>query len=90
MKLAKTITVPQTSLGGATNRYLVDDKGYELIVRTSSFADFANNPLPQGSGKIRGILTRFNNDYQLFVRTAADVDMTGERSTVKYIRYWSP
>ena len=72
-------------LGGATNRYLVDDKGYELIVRTSSFADFANNPLPEGSGKIRGVLSRFNNDYQLFVRTAADVDMTGERSTLNIL-----
>ena len=72
-------------LGGATNRYLVDDKGYELIVRTSSFADFANNPLPQGSGKIRGILTRYNDDYQLFVRTEADVDMKGDRSTVNIL-----
>ncbi len=72
-------------LGGATNRYLVDDEGYELIVRTSSFADFANDRLPEGSGKIRGILSRFNNDYQLFVRTAADVDMTGERSTLNIL-----
>lgn len=72
-------------LGGATNRYIVDDKGYELIVRTSSFADFANNPLPEGSGKIRGILTRYNDDYQLFVRTAADVDMTGDRSTINIL-----
>ena len=72
-------------LGGATNRYLVDEKGYELIVRTSSFADFANNPLPQGSGKIRGILTRYNDDYQLFVRTEADVDMKGDRSTVNIL-----
>ncbi len=68
-------------LGGATNRYIVDDKGYEIIVRTSSFADFANNPLPDGSGKIRGILTRFNDDYQLFMRSESDISMSGDRST---------
>ena len=68
-------------LGGATNRYIVDDKGYEIIVRTSSFADFANNSLPDGSGKIRGILTRFNDDYQLFIRSESDITMSGDRST---------
>ncbi len=68
-------------LGGATNRYIVDDKGYEIIVRTSSFADFANNPLPEGSGKIRGILTRYNDDYQLFMRSESDISMSGDRST---------
>ena len=68
-------------LGGATNRYIVDDKGYEIIVRTSSFADFANNSLPDGSGKIRGILTRFNDDYQLFMRSESDISMSGDRST---------
>ena len=32
-------------LGGATNRIIVDELGYEVIVRTSSYSDFANNPL---------------------------------------------
>ena len=72
-------------LGGATNRYIVDDKGYEIIVRTSSFADFANNPLPEGSGKIRGILTRYNDDYQLFMRSESDVNMSGDRSTANIL-----
>lgn len=72
-------------LGGATNRYIIDDKGYELIVRTSSFADFALTSLPEGNGKIRGVLTRYNSDYQLFLRTEEDVDMTGERSTINIL-----
>ena len=72
-------------LGGATNRYIVDDKGYEIIVRTSSFADFANNPLPEGNGTIRGILTRYNDDFQLFMRSEDDVNMTSARSTVNII-----
>ena len=72
-------------LGGATNRYIVDDKGYEIIVRTSSFAEFANNVLPDGNGTIRGILTRYNEDYQLFMRSIDDVNMSGARSTVNII-----
>ena len=72
-------------LGGATNRYIVDDKGYEIIVRTSSFADFANNPLPEGNGTIRGILTRYNDDFQLFMRSEDDVNMSSARSTVNII-----
>ena len=69
-------------LGGATNRIIVDELGYEVIVRTSSYSDFANNPLPNGKGKIRGVLTRFNSDYQLFMRTENDISMDEERTSI--------
>ncbi len=69
-------------LGGATNRIIVDELGYEVIVRTSSYSDFANNPLPVGKGKIRGVLTRFNSDYQLFMRTENDISMDEERTSI--------
>ena len=69
-------------LGGATNRIIVDELGYEVIVRTSSYSDFANNPLPTGKGKIRGVLTRFNTDYQLFMRTENDISMNEPRSSI--------
>ena len=69
-------------LGGATNRVIVDGLGYELIVRTSSYADFASSPVPSGNGKIRGILTRFGNDYQLFLRTENDINMNSTRTSI--------
>ena len=69
-------------LGGATNRVIVDGLGYELIVRTSSYADFASSPLPTGNGKIRGVLTRFGDDYQLFPRTENDINMNSSRTSV--------
>jgi hypothetical protein len=51
----------------ATDRHLVDAAGDTLIVRTSSHARFAAWPLPEGVGRIEGVLGAFNGDYQLVV-----------------------
>jgi hypothetical protein len=51
----------------ATNRHLVDPAGDTLIVRTSRHARFAPWPLPDGAGRIEGVLGYFNGDYQLVV-----------------------
>jgi len=70
---------PNNTIGSATNRYIVDENGKKLIVRNSQFADFANEPLPPGNGKIRGVLSKFNGVYQLFIRNTNDVQFTGKR-----------
>jgi len=70
---------PNNTIGSATNRFIVDKDGNELIVRNSKFADFANDPLPSGNGKIRGVLSKFNGAYQLFIRSTDDVQFTNER-----------
>ncbi len=54
-------------LPSATNRHLVDAAGDTLIVRTSRHARFAAWPLPEGAGRIEGVLGYFNGDYQLVV-----------------------
>lgn len=66
------------NVGGATNWYLRDKSGNQIIFRTSSFADFSANLIPQGSGKVRGILTKYGSDYQLIVRSLKDVVMDGK------------
>lgn len=50
-----------------TDRHIVDKGGDTLIVRTASRATFAHYPLPTGSGRIDGILNKFNRRYQLTV-----------------------
>ena len=55
-----------------TNRKL---KEYSVIVRTSNYADFAGDVLPMGKVNLTGILTRFNNDWQLLIRTADDIQL---------------
>jgi len=67
-------------VGGATNWNLRDKAGNQIIFRTSSYADFAGHLVPEGSGAIRGILTKFGSDYQLMVRSEKDIVMSGNRN----------
>jgi hypothetical protein len=67
-------------VGGATNWSLIDKSGNQVIFRTSSFSDFAKNLVPNGSGKVRGILTKYGTDYQLLVRSEKDVVMSGSKN----------
>jgi hypothetical protein len=64
-------------VGGATNWSLTDRLGNQVLFRTSSFADFADKIVPDGSGKVRGVLTKFGSDYQLLARSEKDVIFTG-------------
>lgn len=64
-------------VGGATNWSLMDKLGNQVLFRTSSFADFADKIVPDGSGKVRGVLTKFGSDYQLLARSEKDVAIKG-------------
>lgn len=68
-------------LGGATNHNLVDAAGNTIIFRTSSFASYAPKMVPSGSGKVRGVLTKFGSDYQFIARYESDVMLTEGRRT---------
>lgn len=52
-----------------------------VIVRTSSYSSFALQPVPSGKGSIKGIVTVYNTEMQLVLRSLKDVDLTGERCT---------
>ncbi len=67
------------TIGGATNHEIVDADGNTLTVRVSSFATFAGEPIPSGSGKIRGVLTKFGSGFQFMIRTLADVQLDQPR-----------
>ena len=67
------------SLGGATNHNITDINGNSLILRVSSFATFAADVTPRGSGKIRGVMTKYNNDFQFMIRTINDVKIENPR-----------
>ncbi|WNM19582.1 DUF5689 domain-containing protein [Flavobacterium capsici] len=67
------------NLGGATNHEITDKFGNKIIVRVSEYAKFAGDKIPSGNGKIRGVLTKYNNDYQFMIRTLEDVHMMDTR-----------
>jgi hypothetical protein len=64
-------------VGGATNWSLADKLGNQVLFRTSSFADFADKIVPDGNGKVRGVLTKFGSDYQLLARSEKDIMIAG-------------
>jgi hypothetical protein len=68
------------NVGGSTNWYLRDKTGNQIIFRTSSYAKFADHFVPEGSGKVKGILTKFGTDYQFMVRYESDIIMNGKRN----------
>lgn len=53
--------------------------GQEIILRNSGFADFAGVMLPEGSGSITAVLSKFNDDWQLFIRDTNDVQFNNPR-----------
>lgn len=63
----------------ATNHNLTDASGNTIIVRVSEFANFSSKNVATGNGKIRGILTKYNSDFQLMIRTENDVQLDGPR-----------
>lgn len=68
--------------GGATNHMLMPTTttgGSSRIIRFSSFAPFTGNVVPFGSGKVRGVLSKYNTDFQFMVRYESDIRLTNDR-----------
>ncbi|UGS23724.1 DUF5689 domain-containing protein [Flavobacterium channae] len=63
----------------ATNHSVIDAAGNSITVRNSAFATFATEEIPSESGKIRGVLTKYNGTFQLMLRTLNDVKLTNAR-----------
>ncbi|MFV0565492.1 MAG: DUF5689 domain-containing protein [Flavobacteriaceae bacterium] len=62
------------------NRYLknCDDESL-TILRNSGYADFKNELFPTGQGAIVAVFSKYNSDYQLFIRDTNDVMFDNER-----------
>lgn len=63
----------------SVNRQLENCEDETIALRTSGFADFKGLLLPEGNGSLTAVLSRFNNDSQLFIRDIGDVSLDGER-----------
>lgn len=44
-----------------------------VVLRTSTYADFANKPMPTGRVDITGVATRYNDVWQILMRTENDI-----------------
>lgn len=63
----------------SVNRTLEDCDGNTIIVRTSGYANFAAQVLPQGNGSFTAVVGQFGSDMQLFVHDLSLVQLTGPR-----------
>ena len=78
----KAVYAPETEKDktNCVNRNLTDAEtktpisASNLLVRTSAYAKFANVALPKDPVNITGIFTRFNNVWQILIRTSNDVE----------------
>lgn len=61
------------------NRVVEDCDGNSILLRTSGFADFANDTLPEGNGTLIAVYNVFGDTKQLFIRDTRDVNFTGNR-----------
>lgn len=79
----------QFSLGELGKTY-ADEEGYgerniedcsfnTTMVRTSNYAGFAYDPLPEGRGSLVAIASRYQTDIQLIIRSTFEVQLTGPR-----------
>ena len=60
---------------------LEDVSGNTVVIRTSGYASFADQQVAQGSGSIVCIVSHFNGELQLFIRSYDEVNMSGARFT---------
>lgn len=68
----KTLTDGATSGGNFVNTY-VKVGGKDIIIRTSTYADFAKMIMPMTPVDITGIATRYNSDWQIMMRKTVDI-----------------
>ena len=68
-------TESEKDAANSVNRALTGINSNQLVVRTSTYADFAAVPLPTGRVNITGIFTRFRNTWQILIRQKSDIQI---------------
>lgn len=66
----------------SVNRTIKDCNGNQIIVRTSGYANFANQKTPTGNGSIVAIVGKYGGAYQLYIRNYNEVQMNGTGCTI--------
>lgn len=73
---AKTLAPDDGSVsltGNYANLGILDAPASGMLLRTSTYSDFAARPVPQGKVDIYGVCTHFNGTWQILMRTNSDL-----------------
>lgn len=71
-------------------RYLLDSADFsnKVMVRTSNYANFANDSLPQGTGELTAIASIYNTKWQLIIRSARELKFNGYTPSADGLPYY--
>lgn len=61
--------------GNGVSRVISGYTSRQFVVRSSTYADFANEVMPTGAVNITGIFTRYGTTWQILLRTGDDVEV---------------
>ncbi|MDD3686780.1 MAG: DUF5689 domain-containing protein, partial [Bacteroidales bacterium] len=61
------------------NTSIENELGDTIIVRTSGYASFADKTIPEGRGSIIAVVSKFNKDWQLLIRSSYEVNFDKRR-----------
>lgn len=90
MKNADGTTVFAPSTSGSDNQK-VASQASPVYIRTSTFAKFAKQVMPTGQFNITGVITRYNNDWQILPRTLRDIQTyTGSETLDHKVEFTQP
>lgn len=76
--------------GSATSHDIKMSDGTTITLRTSNYATFASNILPEGTGNITGILTRYNSTVQIVINNTDALEnfvIPPQRQTIFSVNY---
>lgn len=59
------------------DRTITNCNNYQILVRTSGYANFANQKTPSGNGSIVAVVGKYGGLYQLYIRNYNEVQMSG-------------
>ncbi len=78
-ELGKKYIDYQAGAGVDTDRSIVDQSGNATIIRNSGFSTFGATQLPDGKGDLTFVVSRYNSNWQMLIRSTNDVQFTGKR-----------
>lgn len=77
-----TKTYVNQSPKGDTSRRLADKEGNIGTLRISQYASFGAEVLPKGNGKITFVVSKYNTNSQILIRSKDDIDFSNDRVDV--------
>ncbi|SMC32834.1 DUF5689 domain-containing protein [Moheibacter sediminis] len=73
------LNLPFAAPNVTEDKLLEDESGSTVILRNSGYSDFADQIVPEGSGSITVVMSKYNSTVQLYIRDENDVQFNNPR-----------